>query len=68
MISNFADNIVTVTRILNNMTFTNMESFKTIMQRAQGNAEEFSRIAVNTVKSLQQPARDNAAASTARST
>ena len=61
MISNFADNIVAATRLLNNMVFANMEAYRTTIQQARDNAKEFSRIAVNAARSLEQTARDAAA-------
>jgi hypothetical protein len=64
MISNFADNIVAATRLLNNMVFANMEAYRTTIQQARDNAKEFSRIAVNAARSLEQTARDAANAQT----
>jgi hypothetical protein len=61
MISNFADNIVAATRLLNNMVFTNMEASRTIIQQARDNVKEFSRIAVSAARSLEHTARDAAA-------
>ncbi len=66
MISNFADNIVATTRLLNNMVFTNMEASRTTIQQARNNVKEFSRIAVNAARSLEQPTRDATAAASAQ--
>jgi hypothetical protein len=63
MISNFADNIVGATRLLNNMVFTNMKASRTTIQQARDNVKEFSRIAVNAARSLGQTAGDTTAAS-----
>jgi Protein of unknown function (DUF2795) len=61
MVSNFADNIVAATRLLNNMVFTNMEASRTTIQQARDNVKEFSRIAVSAARSLEHTARDTAA-------
>jgi hypothetical protein len=66
MISNFADNIVATTRLLNNMVFTNMKASRTTIQQARDNVKEFSRIAVNAARSLEQPTRDTTAAASAQ--
>jgi hypothetical protein len=67
MISNLADNIVTATRLLNNMVFANMQAFKATMKQAKDNAKEFSRISVNAARSLEEIPK-NAAAVTDRGT
>jgi hypothetical protein len=53
-VSNFAGNIIAVTRLANNMMFANMEAFKTSMQQAKDNAKELSRIGVNAARSFEQ--------------
>jgi hypothetical protein len=68
IISNFADNIIAATRLANNMIFANMEAFRTTIQQAKDNAKEFSRIAVNAARSLEQTARDTAATATSTHT
>jgi hypothetical protein len=47
MVSSFADNMNTATRLANNIVFTNMDAFKTSIQQARDNARELSRIGVN---------------------
>jgi hypothetical protein len=59
IVSNLANNVITATRIINNMVFANMEAFKTSMQQAKDSAKEFSRIGVNTAKTFEQTSRDN---------
>jgi hypothetical protein len=57
MISRFAENAVTATRLANNMNFANMEAFKTSLQQTKDNMKEFSRIAVNNAKTFEHTAR-----------
>jgi hypothetical protein len=59
IVSNFANNVITATRVINNMVFANMEAFKTSLQQAKDSAKEFSRIGVNTAKTFEQSSRDN---------
>jgi hypothetical protein len=59
IVSNFANNVITATRVTNNMIFGNMETFKTSIQQAKDSAKEFSRIGVNTAKTFEQTSRNN---------
>jgi hypothetical protein len=56
MVSRYLDNTFTAARLANNMTFVNMEAFKTSIQQTKDNAKEFSRIAVNNAKMFEQAA------------
>jgi len=58
-VSNFADNVIATTRIANNAMFANMEAFKTFLQREKEDVKEFSRIGVNTAKTIAQTAREH---------
>jgi len=60
IVSSFANNVITATRLTNNMIFGNMEAFKTSIQQAKDNTKELSRIGVNTAKTFEQTSRDNA--------
>jgi hypothetical protein len=60
MVSNFADNIIVGTRLLNSMLFANMETSKTLMLQARDNTKELSRSNVNAARSLEQTSRDAA--------
>jgi hypothetical protein len=60
MISNFADNIIAGTRLVNSMMFANMETSKILMIRARDNTKELSRSNVNAARSLEQTSRDAA--------
>jgi hypothetical protein len=57
-VSSVADNTIAVTRLVNNSVFANMEAFRMLIQRERDNAKEFSRINVNTAKTLEQSARN----------
>ena len=59
IVSSFANNVITLTRLTNNMIFGNMEAFKTSIQQAKDNTKELSRIGVNTAKTFEQTSRDN---------
>jgi len=59
IVSNFANNVITATRVTNNMIFGNMEAFKTSLQQAKDSAKEFSRIGVNAAKTFEQTSRNN---------
>jgi hypothetical protein len=58
MVSNFADNIIAASRLVNNTIFANMEAFRTTIQQTRDNTKELSRINVNAARSLEQTARD----------
>ena len=60
IVSSFANNVITATRLTDNMIFGNMEAFKTSIQQAKDNTKELSRIGVNTAKTFEQTSRDNA--------
>jgi hypothetical protein len=60
MVSSFADNMIAVTRLVNNMMFANMDAYKTSMQQAKDNARELSRIGVNNARTFEQTSRDTA--------
>ena len=63
MVSSFADNTIAATKLVNNTLFANLEAFKTSVQNARDNVKEFSRIGVNSAKTLEQASRDTARAS-----
>ena len=52
-VSSVADNTIAATRLVNNTVFANMEAYRTFIQHERDNAKEFSRINVNTAKTLQ---------------
>jgi phage-related tail protein len=57
-ISNFADNIVATTRIANNTLFSNIDAYKTFVQREKEDVKEFSRIAANTARMFENTSRE----------
>jgi vacuolar-type H+-ATPase subunit E/Vma4 len=57
-VSNFADNIMTTTRIANNIIFTNINAQKTFIERGKDDVKEFSRIAVNTARTFENTSRE----------
>jgi phage-related protein len=59
LVSNFANNMIAVTRLTHNIIFANMEAFKTSIQQAKDNTKQLSRIGVNTAKTFEQTRRDN---------
>ena len=58
IVSNFADNSIAATRLVNNTIFANMEAFKTSIQNAKDNAKEFSRLGVNAAKTFEHTTRE----------
>jgi hypothetical protein len=60
IVSTFANNVITATRVTNNMIFANMEAFKTSLQHVKESAKDFSRVGVNTAKTFEQTSIENA--------
>ena len=58
IVSSFADNTIAATKLVNNTMFANLEVFKTSVQNARDNVKEFSRIGVNSAKTLEEASRD----------
>ena len=58
IVSTLADNTMAAIRLVNNTIFANLEAFKTSVQNARDNAKEFSRIGVNTARTVEQTSRD----------
>ncbi|HEX6294798.1 MAG TPA: hypothetical protein VFZ46_06545 [Nitrososphaeraceae archaeon] len=67
LVSNFADNAVSATRVLNNTVFANLDSVNTSVQHTKENVKELSKIGANTVKTFQQVSSDNLHNTTASS-
>lgn len=57
-VCNFADNIITATRIGNNVIVANMEAFNSIIQHKKEDAKEFLRIGANTARTYTQTSSD----------
>ncbi len=56
-VSNVADNAVSAIRLTNNMIFSNLDSWKTVMQQAKDNSRHLSNLSVNTAKTFEQNSR-----------
>ena len=59
IVSSFADNAVSATRVLNNAVFANLDSVNTSVQHTKENVKKLSKIGANTVKTFQQVSSDN---------
>jgi hypothetical protein len=53
MVSSTADNMITTARLLNNMMFAGINVVRILMPQLRDSAKEFSRIAVNTARSVE---------------
>jgi hypothetical protein len=58
IVSNFADNVVTTTRIANNAIFANIDAYKTFVQHGKDDVKEFSRLATNNARSFENTSRE----------
>src|SRR5215218_2560907 len=56
-VSNVADNTVSALRLTNNVIFSNLDSWKTVMQQAKDNSKHLSNLSVNTAKTFEQNSR-----------
>ncbi len=61
-VSNFADNAVSAIRLTNNIIFSNMDSWKSVLHQAKDNSRHFSNVNVNTAKTFEQNSKEIAAA------
>ena len=57
-VSNFADNVITATKIGNNAMIANMEAFRTYIQHRKDDTREYSKIGTNTARIYAQTSRD----------
>jgi hypothetical protein len=56
-VSNVADNTVSAIRLTNNVIFSNLDSWKSVMQQAKDNSKHLSNLSVNTAKTFEQNSR-----------
>ena len=56
-VSNVADNTVSAIRLTNNVMFSNLDSWKSVMQQAKDNSKHLSNMGVNTAKTFEQNSR-----------
>jgi hypothetical protein len=61
-VSNVADNTVSAIRLTNNMIFSNLDSWKTVLQQAKDNSKHLSNLSVNTAKTFEQNSKELTAA------
>ncbi len=57
-ISTIADNAVSVLRLANNITFSNLDSWKSVLQQARDNSRHLSNLGINTAKTFEQNSRE----------
>ena len=57
-VSNFADNAVSAIRLANNIIFSNLDSWKSVMQQAKNNSKHLSNLSINTAKTFEQNSKD----------
>ena len=53
-ISTIADNAVSVLRLANNITFSNLDSWKSVLQQARDNSRHLSNLGIHTAKTFEQ--------------
>ena len=53
IVSSYADNLVTATKLANNVTFANMETFRASLQQVKDSLRDLSKIGVNAVKTFE---------------
>jgi hypothetical protein len=53
IVSSYADNLVTATKLANNVMFANMETFRTSLQQVKDNLRDLSKIGVNAAKTFE---------------
>ena len=61
-VSNFADNAVSAIRLTNNIIFSNLDSWKSVMQQAKDSSKHLSNLSVNTAKTFEQNSKELTAA------
>jgi hypothetical protein len=58
IVSNFADNVIATSRIVNNTLFANIGAYKAFVQHEKDDVKEFSRIAANTARTFANTSRE----------
>jgi len=58
VVRDIADNIITTTRLTNNMIIANMQGLKTSMEYTKHNSQEISRSSANTARKFEQTTRN----------
>jgi hypothetical protein len=60
IVSSYADNLVTATKLANNAMFANMETFRTSLQQVKDNLRDLSKIGVNAAKTFEHTSAETA--------
>jgi ABC-type transporter lipoprotein component MlaA len=60
VVSNFVDNLITITKLVNNAIFANFESSKILLQHRTECIKELSRIGVNATRTFEHISTDGA--------
>ena len=58
VVRNIADNMITTTRLTNNMIIANMQGLKTSMEHTKHDSQEVSRISADTARKFEQTTRN----------
>jgi hypothetical protein len=58
LVSNFADNAVSYLTLSNNIIFSNIDSWKTVLQQAKDNSKHLSNLGVNAAKTFEQNSKE----------
>jgi hypothetical protein len=53
IVSSYSDNLVTATKLANNVMFANMETFRTSLQQVKNSLKDLSKIGVNAAKTFE---------------
>jgi len=57
-VSNWTDNAVSAVRLTNNVIFSNLDSWKSVLQQAKDNSKHLSNLSVNTAKTFEQNSKE----------
>jgi hypothetical protein len=60
IVSSYADNLITATKLANNAMFANMETFRTSLQQVKDNLRDLSKIGVNAAKTFEHTSAETA--------
>ena len=58
IVSNVADNAVSALRVTNNMIFSNLDSWKSVLEQAKDNSKQIFNQNVNAAKTFEQNSRE----------
>jgi len=52
-LNSYSDNLVTATKLANNVMFANMETFRTSLEQVKNSLKDLSKIGVNAAKTFE---------------